>query len=699
MSANSSMAVPSQKTSTDTNKMGRYVAVLGFFLFSTLLLTWPLARSFGTAIPGDAFDGWQNFWNLWWVKEALLEQHSHPYVTDALYHPTGVSLWFQTINIFNGLASLPIQLAGNLFWAYNAVVLFSFAVAGFGATLLALYVLCQAGATPGWQLWAGAILAGVLFTFSPFHFAHLLGHMQVFSLAFIPFYVLYMLRALPPNEGRLHSRDAAFAALFLILAALCDWYFALYLGLFSGLYLLWLLVRRQLCWSHVGALAMIYGLTGLVIAPLLAPMISESVRFDFMKPPPGQVVDLSADVLGFLIPSGQHTVWGEWAGRLRQGLPASPSENTLFIGVIPLLLAGYGLALRRLKLAFWAIAALVFVIFALGPVLHVAGEIVTLPGGSALPLPYALLLKIPFVEIARTVARYDLLVTLSVGVLAGGGLYSLLLARPNKWLAAIVIALVMFEFSPIPYPVSPPDTPSWYNVLADDDRSGAVLNLPMNWDRPGYLLYQTLHTKPLSAGYISRNDPRTYPSRIPVLSDFRHLQPDINAADVGEYAPTIFEFADIRWVVVDRYKMPGGNTLTVTENLITEIFGDQKPLYTDDRLTVYETWHNKNVRPFIEIGSEWGPLQAGPARLLPDSATIIIHSPDSTEMRLVTVSDADDSTSIHLEGKNGDAITADVGMESTWLLALDPGPNTFTIGTDEQAGILIQSLRLETPDN
>ena len=151
----------------------RHLAIPGLFLFLTLALTWPLPLHLGDAIPGDSFDGWQNFWNLWWVKTATLEQHTYPYFTGALYHPTGVSLWFQTINIFNGLTSLPVQLAGNLFWAYNAVVVFSFVMAGYGATLLAALALRRSGAVPGNALWSGAILAGVIYTFAPFHFAHL----------------------------------------------------------------------------------------------------------------------------------------------------------------------------------------------------------------------------------------------------------------------------------------------------------------------------------------------------------------------------------------------------------------------------------------------------------------------------------------------------------------------------------------------
>ena len=139
---------------------------------------------FGRAIPGDAFDGWQNYWNLWWIKTALLEQHTHPWFTDLLYHPTGVSLLFHTLNAFNGLLSLPVQLAWGCCrpttrsccsaspWADSAPTCWRARSWGHGSSRLA------------------AFAAGVIFTFSPFHIAHLLGHMQVISLEWIPFYAL-----------------------------------------------------------------------------------------------------------------------------------------------------------------------------------------------------------------------------------------------------------------------------------------------------------------------------------------------------------------------------------------------------------------------------------------------------------------------------------------------------------------------------
>jgi len=679
--------------------------ILTAYLGLTLVLTWPLARILGSAIPGDGFDGWQNFWNLWWVKTALLEQHASPYFTNLLYHPTGVSLWFQTLNIFNGVTFLPVQLAGNLFWAYNAVVLFSFTLAGFGGYLLGLDALRRAGARPGGGLHAAAFLTGVIFTFSPFHFAHLLGHMQVFSLAFIPFFALYLLRALDgkisrkgakaqrKERERIRWRDAMMAALFLILAALCDWYFALYLGFFTLLYLLWLGMRRQFRLSYLLALAVIFGLTLLATAPLLTPMVMESLRYDFMKPPPGQIVELSGDALGFLIPSGQHSLWGQWAAGLRAPLSASPSENTLYLGLVAGLLALAGAWRWRSKLGFWLLALVTFALFALGPTLHICGHL------TGVPLPYALVLKLPFVDIARTVARYDLLVMLSLGVLAGGGLYALLEAaggfaiRPGSQssgvgfairrrlpalLAAALIALVLVDFAPLPYPISPPDTPAFYKTLAQDPRGGGVMNLPMNWDRPGYLLYQTVHDKPLTAGYISRTDPRALPGRVPIISRFRHLQKDINwVDDVATAAPTLFEFMDIRWVILDRYKMPPGPTRDYNEALARQIFGNAPPVYEDDRLTVYETTPPAQRLPFVEIGFDFGPLESGAQRAVDETATITLHVPQPGSYALTIIPIENNDTPWRLEDADGVAIMSGAGDLNSVAIPLKTTPQTL----------------------
>jgi hypothetical protein len=212
----------------------------------------------------------------------------------------------------------------------------------------------------------------------------------------------------------------------------------------------------------------------------------------------------------------------------------------------------------------------------------------------------------------------------------------------------------------------------------------------MSWDRPNYLLFQTVHGKPLTTGYITRTDPRTYPERVPVLSDFRHGGPDINAVDVARHAATIFAFADIRWVVVDRYQMPGGEERRHTEALVRTIFAGHSPVYEDERISVYETWPPSEPLPFIELGYDWGPRQPGPARRLSGQATLIVHSPDATPYDLVV---APAGVSLRLYDEAGQPVPPVAYAANRFPLNLRPGANRFRLQAPE-GDVFITRLEL-----
>ena len=653
-----------------------WLALAGYLLL-TLGLTYPLVTQFGRAIPGDGFDGWQNYWNLWWIKTAVLEQHTHPWFTLLLYYPTGVGLLFHTLNAFNGFITLPIQLAFGLLPAYNTAVLFSFTLGGLGAYLLARDILGSGSSH------LAAFAAGVVFTFSPFHIAHLLGHMQVISLEWIPFYALFLLKAVErgldcPQSGRgswkleasgatrstLHAprsiwRNGLLATFFLVLVVLCDWYYVLYCMILTAVVVVWVLLRfalrRSAATEPAGSIVQpaasrsrllvrtlviivaIWLLWAVLLSPVLLPMLREAGQSRFMVPDPAQSRTLSADLLAFVTPQEFHPLWGEWAQEQGKRFTASLSEHQVFAGFAVLALASLGVwrgrkpGRLRAWVGLWLLALLTFVILALGPVLHIGGQTALLPGGGELPLPYAWLVRVvPFMDISRSVSRFDAMVMLALGVLAALGLDGLIRRLPG-WRGSVVafaaIALIVFEFWPAPYPMSQPDTPDWYQTLAGDARPGAVLNLPLNWDRPGYLLYQTEHGKPLTVAYISRDDPRTLTDRAPVLQHFRHLGPDIIAFELAAQGQQVLADLGVRWVVLDRYKMPGGRERAYTEAAAQAIFGSQPPIHQDERLTVYEVLPSGATEPYLILGAGWEPYDPGSAtRSFTGSAPLIVHA-------------------------------------------------------------------------
>jgi hypothetical protein len=449
-------------------------------------------------------------------------------------------------------------------------------------------------------------------------------------------------------------------------------------------------------------IAAVWLLTALVLSPLLIPMAREALADDYMVPRPWQSRNFAADALAFVTPQGFHPLWGEWARNVSSRFTATISEYTVFAGYTVLALALVGVIARwtgrRGMKGLWIAVAMVFFVLSLGPALKFHGRTGLLPGGGEIPLPYALIAGLPFINIMRSVSRLDVMLMLSLAVLAAAGLgvaaRGLRRRAPAlaRALPGLALLLVLFEFLPIPYPMSAPDTHPWYDALAQDERPGAVLNLPANWDRPGYLLYQTAHGKPLSTGYISREDPRTLVERAPVLQHFRRLGPDIVEIDLEQQGQQVLEDMGVRWVVLDRYKMPGGPEREVTEALAQEIFAGQAPAFEDDRLTVYEVTPGAGAGPYVALGEGWGPFDVETrsrevlgSAAAPNSATVLVLSPGAYPATLVvTVAPGSSAGS---RPANGDTYEV--------RLALQPGINALTIDSPPGERTVISGLRIE----
>jgi hypothetical protein len=630
--------------------------VLLAYFFLTGIMTWPAILHLHDAIPGDGFDGWQNYWNLWWLKQALLVEGANPFFTDYLYPPHGVSLLFHTLNIFNGLWTLPIQLNFGLAVAYHSVVFLSFGLAGYGAYLLSLHTLTRLFPSAA-HLRLAAFAGGTVFTMSPFHLAHLLGHMQVFSMIWPPFYVLWLLRTLdawnaaPTASSTQSWRNAGLSLLFLILASLVDWYHTLYLLIFTGLALLWTLWRRRsAAWPlrlQPIWLVLAIGLAfGLLLSPLLLPMIRDARARADLETGLFQNITLSADLLAFVIPSEMHPLWGDWAKKIADNFSSTTSERLIFAGYLPLALAGF-ITLRSWAnsiLKFWILILLVFFILSLGPYLHIGGRIVTL-GQWQVPLPYLLLYElIPFLNLTRSLSRYDLMIMLSLGVLVAAALSQLTINNKQSsnpepeptqhtpdmmhhvlrftsyaplnpslrpyFIPLLATLLICFEFLAIPYPISKIDIPPFYHDLGQQAGDYIIAELPMNWDRPTPLLHQTVHGKPLLTAYTSRDNPLELAWRTPVFQHWRYLGPDIIDQPLLQIAPTIFYDFNLRYIVLDYWQMPPGPEREGTERWVEAALpAGHAPVYDDGRLKVYQTPPRTDIQPYLSLGNGWGARQ------------------------------------------------------------------------------------------
>lgn len=197
-----------------------------FYLTSFIVLTYPLIRKFSTHLFADPWDGLVFHWNLWWVNKAVTELHQSPWHTMYLEHPFGVSLFPHTLNVFNGFIAIPLLRVLTLIQVYNVIVIFSMVASGVTAFLLAHYFT---------RSYWPSLIAGFVFTFSSYHFAHMEGHLNLVSLEWVPLFVLcwYVLVVRPGIPM------AVAAGLVLFAVILCDYYYFFYCVLIGVVIFLW----------------------------------------------------------------------------------------------------------------------------------------------------------------------------------------------------------------------------------------------------------------------------------------------------------------------------------------------------------------------------------------------------------------------------------------------------------------------------
>jgi hypothetical protein len=579
----------------------RHLGALAAYAALTALFTWPLVAQFTTAVPGGG-DAWQHLWNLWWMRKALIDLHTSPFHTNYLYYPQGVSLLFHTLVPLESAATVPFQLLGiDLLPLYNGVLFSSFVLAGYGTWLLVRDLTHNDGA---------AFVAGFAFAFCPYHMGHLLGHMNLASLQWIPFYLWALFRAcgapgspvaaLAPGRGTLGW--AAVAGLFLVANALTEWIYVAFLGVFTGGYLLWRLLadtgdRAGLrAWPRVGARLLTLGLVfGALAGPLLVRTALAQAGQDWMRFPPRETLVYSSDLIDSFVPSALHPFWPETAQALERQQPErNTAERSVFLGYATIFVAGMGLLLWRRRAAlFWGLAAAAAWVLSLGPVLHALGRSTFTAFNATIPLPYlALYNLVPGFSVMRVPARFVVLASLALAVLVGYALAAVWErrrgSRAPRFVAGVTMALIALEFLAVPYPMATPGYHiPFYEQVAHEPGAFALLELPL---RPmaDYMAYQTVHGKPMVYGYLSRQPPDPFIANTPVLTYLLNssaadsLPPAQAAAGAGA-----LQAAGIRYVIVHWWAFTDAQAATMRAKLAA-IFPNQQPQDDPaDRMAIY----------------------------------------------------------------------------------------------------------------
>ena len=643
--------------SPDSRKkaIAREVSIVAAYLVLTGIATYPLVIKFDTAVPPGG-DSWLYYWNLWWVKRALVDLHVSPLFTQDLYFPYGTSLYFHTLNLFPSIIALPISATVGLPAAYNFLVFLAFTLSGYGMYRLTLYVLAtdiDPSGVPHHTSTAclAAFVAGMAFTFSSYHFAHLHGHLDLLSTQWLPLFVLFLLKT---RDGR-HSANPILCGMFLAATALTTEYYLMFLLVFTAIFIVHTSISRGRESYHVtGRIAIGFAVFAVVTAPVLVPTLimgrSAGRAFD----PAADIVTFSTDALAFFVPSPLHPVWGRDVSALYRTLfgEIAGYEHVAFLGYVPLLLAAIAVA-RSKALTFWLTAAGLFALLALGPIAHAGGRVVPV---LSIAMPYQAIARLPYGDIPRVPVRFVVMAQLCLSVLAGCGAWFVLrhLNSPNRWLVAATLAgLLLAENAAVPLPIAVVDVPAWFDRLgAAPDRQG-LLEVPIPDDPaiyPRRMLFQTRHDKPVYQGYLARGSPPIRFDLVPGFRQFKVLSPDID--DVVSYdarqLPAISRAALAAYgagrVVIEKPFMIEA-AVERARGIADQLFGAAAREYEDSFTIAYAIPHQDTVPKALWLDTGWSYLE----RLdTDDSAKVLQWRWMGEGARIAVLSDAAAHVSLRL---------------------------------------------------
>ncbi|MBP1467764.1 hypothetical protein EYB53_018760 [Candidatus Chloroploca sp. M-50] len=571
------------------------------YLALTLVMLSPFLPAFGRAIPGGAIaavDGWQNVWHLWWVAHAL-RNGLDPFFTTLLYHPGGVALHLQPLNLSNGLLVAPATLLWGSIAGYNLAVVLAFVLSGLAAYLLIFHLVGDVRL---------ALIGGAIFAFSPFHLTRLWdGQLELLTLQWLAFYVLALLQFLQvPSYPR-----ALLAGALLALTTYTSLYYALAAGLYSlfAVLLWWPLRATYAQWFQRLIGLLLVGVTALLLlVPLLAPVFA-SPQGAYLTPNPDEVLNRSANLLDFFLPSYLHPLWGAFAWQRGSVWHPLTGDWNVALGYLVLSLAFLGLVMAWRETWRWGALAGFFLLLTLGPVLQ-AG-----PWRLNLPLPYLLIEALPGAALGRRPLLFTALITLFLAILAVYGLrwlLSRLAPRMQVPLLVVVVGLLTLEYAPPFWPRLEPVTHPAYAQL--NALPGAVMDVPpASFKRVVPQQVQMSHERPILGGYLARMPLVPLVEQIPLIRQFWYMQPDDARlfGDPGE-ALAIFQAYDVKSVVV-RWDLVRPDLRPGVRALLATYLPELAPTYHDDLLSIY-TLPDGPRQPFGLYGEGWYPQEREPGR-------------------------------------------------------------------------------------
>ncbi len=690
---------------------------LSAWTFSVLMLllalayTWPLAAGLGGSLLG-AFGGYYGdvfgaIWELWATKHLLLNLHSNPLMVQMVAGPYASYLFsFAAFHKYL-LVMTPLTALAGPVGAFNLFLILNYVLAGLAMYLLALELTGNR---------AASALAGILFAFNPYHYAHGIVHMDLASTWPMPLMILAILRL---------ERDAGWRSWTLLAFSLvlfhvyCSFYYYIFLPLLLIAWLIILGVDRYVfdfsAWKRLrGALGRVPLSKRILAAAALLVLIAGAVLVYkiYLLPSASQVVRplhwqerFKLSWANYLAPGVDHPLFG---GITRAFVPVrrNVTESTAYIGWVALALGlwGFRLALRDRRAWMMLLLGLGGLSLTLGPYLEL--------GALRLPMPALLLHSLaPFV---RVISRYSIILQIAVTALAAYGAAGILRRLSGRWreyalgLLLLVAAVEYIRPSGVTaVAASTKQSPPIYAALASLEKGQTVFEYPATAMTgiifADYQYFQTIHQKDL---FNRLWDTTTIPPEyMPFWQDL-----DYPGALSDPYNVALLRFFGVEWLAFHDKSAGNPPSLPLPDMQLVEGLSLDKD-FGADRLyritaapaTVMLSFQTIPYYNYLEIQQQEGregfmaSQVLGPEgsrvgwRIMKERAGLVVRSlsdkPQRIAIRATAISFEKQRTLVLMDGNNQVSSTA-VGVQ----------PAVITLAELELAPRQVLELNLNTPE-
>jgi len=536
------------------NKYLGHILCIVVFLIILVIFTFPIVLQMNDSVYGPLHgtDNRAAIWHFEWFNYAS-KHHLNLDNNVLTNYPYGIDN--MSPSIFP-LCLIPAYIFSTMFneiFAYNILILISFMLSFVFMYILVFYLTKNRTA---------AFISGIIYSLCPYHINKSWEHFGLTFIEFIPLYIYFLLNL----KNKPNVKNVVFCSVSLILVIFSDLTYGFIISVFTFFYFfltLLFLIKRRSSYREIFSFFINFfkmctlsaSLLLFMFLPKLRDSLPSSAQGENFTRPFKYLFTQSASILSYLIPSKFHPFWGG-IGRALEGsifFGRGSTEQTLYLGIVGIILAFYGLKtakhtgddiaegseLRNEKYTKFLFVSIfiISIIFSMPPYWNLLFFKVYFPS-------FFIYKVFP---VFRAYARFGVLAILSISILAGFGVAKLVAMKNKRTIATLGISLlVLIDFMNFPpMRVTRIDKcPEVYQWLSKQSGNFAIVEYPVRvgdtaegYINLDYLLYQRCHQKPSA---INGAKPGT-----------KAFEIKQKVADIGNYStPLILKSLGVKYAIV-----------------------------------------------------------------------------------------------------------------------------------------------------